>query len=163
MMRWMLFGVITSLFGFYCFVRLFQPSAFIHVGNNTVALATVFIDSSWDIQQSGFDREELFEVVSKHNLPQGVVYLHVPVIYDAQNKLTPPPNNRQREIRIFDTSLLIETAPLDPFGVPYTLRLISIDKQKYWIRDSHMDSVLFQYKADINFTPVSTNWFSSML
>ena len=133
MMRWMLFGVITSLFGFYCFVRLFQPSAFIHVGNNTVALATVFIDSSWDIQQSGFDREELFEVVSKHNLPQGVVYLHVPVIYDAQNKLTPPPNNKQREISIFDTSLLIETAPLDPFGVPYSLRLISIDKQKYWI------------------------------
>ena len=66
-MRWMLFGVITSLFGFYCFVRLFQPSAFIHVGDNNVALATVFIDSSWDIQQSGFDREELFEVVSKHN------------------------------------------------------------------------------------------------
>ena len=43
-MRWMLFGVITSLFGFYCFVRLFQPSAFIHVGDNTVALATVFIE-----------------------------------------------------------------------------------------------------------------------
>ena len=162
-MRWMLFSVVTSLLGFYCFVRLFQPNAFVHVGDNNVALATVHIDAGWHFEPTVFSDEKLSDIARLHNLPQDIVHITVPVVYNAENKLIPAPNNKDREIRIFDTSLLIETAFLDPFGVPYTLRLISIDNQKYWIRDSHMDSELFQYRSNIDFTPVSTNWFSSTL
>ena len=161
-MRWILFSVITSLFGFYCFVRLFQPSASIHVGDNNVALATVYIDASWHSEPTSFNDEKLSEIASLHNLPQDIFHINVPAVYNAENKLIPAPNNKDSEIRIFDTSLRAEPASINPFSEPYTLRLISVDNQQYWIRDSHMESKLFQYRSNIDFTPISTNWLSDI-
>ncbi|VEL98936.1 hypothetical protein ALT761_03971 [Alteromonas sp. 76-1] len=159
-MKWIIFIVSSTLIGLYCFFKLFQPRVFIHVGDN-VALAKVYIDASWRLQRYPFSNEKLSEISKFHKLPQGITVIQIPVIYNSENKKVPAPNNKDREVQIFDTSIRTEKGPLDPFSVSYTLRLISIDDRKYWFPESEVDSKLLQYKNNINFTPLPQNWFGS--
>ncbi len=146
--------VVFFLVSFYFLAKLFQSKIFLYTGEQDVILTTVLLAPNLKIQLYPVDDDKFGKITRSYNLPQESIFVQKGYSITFENEI-----KQQivlpKEVKIFDVSMQYVKAELDPFGVSYTLRLISINNEKFWILNSVMERELLLHNDSVTFTPPS--------